>query len=87
MSLWYTRDINSGISQSNRDKCMTLAQQNVDNTVGILWNHRAGFCRSIFDAEPYLPWPNFFPDGQSSIKTCILNSVITGQGTNYKSCF
>ena len=87
MSSWSTRDINSGTNQSNRDECMRLAQQNVDNTIGILWNHGAGFCRAIFNAEPILPLPESFPDGQSKIKTCILSGVITGQGTNYKLCF
>ena len=62
---------------------MRLAQQNVDNTIGILWNHKVGFCRAIINAKPLLPWPSSFPDSQTRVQLCIFNSVITGQGKNY----
>ena len=82
ISSWITGDINAGINVLNRNRCMKLAQENVENSVGIYWSHDVGVCRAIIDVKPLLPWPKSFPDYQSRIKLCVLKNVITDQGMN-----
>lgn len=76
--IWNSNAISSGKNDSNRDECWRLVQANVENAVGIYWDHKAGWCRAINDPKPLLPWPNSFPDYKSSVILCILKNITQG---------
>ena len=67
-----------GESDANRDYCWKIVQENVNNSVGIWWSFDGytGLCDAIVNYTSLLPWPNAFPDHQSSNKLCIISDLV-----------
>ena len=67
-----------GESDANRDYCWKIVQENVNNSVGIWWSFDGptGLCDAIVNSTKLLPWPNAFPDYQSSNKMCIMSHLV-----------
>ena len=80
MSTW-NKAIRNGEADENRDECWTLAQEQFDNPVGIVWMHGTGSCRAIENYQILLPWPPTGLDtGVETTKLCMSTSVL---GENY----
>ena len=65
-------NVPKGQSDSNQNECWKRAKQNVENAIGIWWDHNTGACRAVDDVKPLLPLPLSFPDEQETSKLCIL---------------